>query len=81
MKEFRKNAPRIKYIFKDKEHYYFPDFYIPQLNLIVECKNSHLVKRDKDKIDAKEKAAIANGFNYIMILDKNYNDFNIVSSS
>ena len=67
---------RVKYIFKNKEHYYFPDFYIPSLNLIVECKNSYLAKRDQNQIQAKEKATIANGFNYIMIIDKKYSELN-----
>jgi len=70
------NAPSIKYIFNEKNKVYHPDFYIPSLNLIVECKNSHLANRDKFKIEAKEKATIANGFNYIMIIDKNYTKFN-----
>jgi hypothetical protein len=69
------NAKSIKYLFKNKNHYYFPDFYIPSLNLIIECKNSYLIKRDKEKIEAKENATIVNGFNYIIIVDKNYINF------
>jgi len=66
------NGPTIKYIFENKEHAYFPDFYIPSLNLIIEIKNSYLVKKDKDKIKAKKKATISKGFKYNMIIDKNY---------
>jgi hypothetical protein len=66
------NGPTIKYIFQEKIKIYFPDFYIPSLNLVVECKNSYLARIDKDKIKAKEKATIANGFNYILIIDKDY---------
>jgi len=66
------NGPTIKYVFNKKNKIYFPDFYIPSLNLIIECKNSYLIKRDKEKIEAKENATIVNGFNYIMIIDKNY---------
>jgi len=69
------NASRIKYIFENKVRYYFPDFYIPSLNLIVEIKNSYLAKKDKEKIEAKEKATISNGFRYIMIIDKDYSNF------
>ena len=69
------NALKIKYFF-EKNRLYFPDFYIPSKNLIVECKNSYLLKRDKLKINAKENATIANGFNYIMIVDKDYSEFN-----
>jgi hypothetical protein len=69
------NAKSIKYLFEEKQHVYHPDFYISSLNLIVEIKNSYLAKRDKLKIEAKEKATIANGFNYIIIIDKDYNMF------
>lgn len=70
-----KRGPRIKYVFEGKEHYYFSDFLIYSKNLIIECKNSYLAKRDKEKIKAKEKATISNGFNYIMIINKNYENF------
>jgi hypothetical protein len=74
-----KRAKSIKYLFKEKIKIYHPDFYISSLNLIVECKNSYLAKKDKDKIEAKKNATIANGFNYIMIINKNYKEFeNIV---
>ena len=68
-------GPRIKYLFENKEHYYFPDFYISPLNLIIEIKNSYLAKKDKEIIEAKEKATIANGFKYIMIINKDYSKF------
>jgi hypothetical protein len=71
-----KNAPTIKYMFNKKRKVYFPDFYIPSLNLIVEIKNSYLAKRFKTQLVAKKKATIANGFNFIMITDKHYNKFN-----
>jgi hypothetical protein len=67
-------SPIIRYFFEGKNKIYHPDFYIPSLNLIIEIKNSYLLKRDKNIIEAKEKATISNGFNYIMILDKNYNE-------
>lgn len=69
------NALSIKYDYDNKIHTYFPDFYIPSLNLIVEIKYSYYAKRDKLQIIAKEKAAISTGFNYIMIVDKIYTNF------
>jgi hypothetical protein len=71
-------GPSVKFIHKNKKHVYYPDFYIPSLNLIIECKNSYLLERDKDIIEAKEKATIANGYNYVMIVDKNYVKLNIL---
>jgi hypothetical protein len=69
------NPLPIKYEFINKNRYYYPDFYIPSLNLIVEIKNLYLSNNDKSIIMAKEKATINNGFNYIMIIDKNYEEF------
>ena len=68
------NAPSIRYKFKKKNKIYYPDFYIPSLNLIIECKNSYLAKKDKRQLDAKKRATIIKGFNYIMIIDKNYHE-------
>jgi hypothetical protein len=72
------NASRIKYFFNEKEHYYFPDFYISSLNLIIEIKSTRTIKLQSiEKIEAKKKATIANGFNYIMIINKNYDEFEL----
>lgn len=68
-------GPSIKYKFKRKNKIYYADFYIAPLNLIVEIKNSYLLKRDKYKCLNKKKAAISSGYNYIMIVDKNYKKF------
>jgi len=69
-------GPSIKYLFEGKNKVYHSDFYIPFLNLIVEIKNSYLFKIDKEKIKLKEKATINKGYNYIIITDKNYDEFN-----
>jgi len=69
------NAKAIKYIINNELKIYHPDFYIPSLNLIIECKNSYLLKKDKNIIKAKEKATIANGFKYCLIVDKKYDNF------
>jgi len=71
-----KRGPTIKYIFENKNRIYYSDFFIPSLNLVIEIKNSYLYNRDKSRILAKEKAAISNGFNYILIIDKDYTELN-----
>jgi len=71
------NAPKIKYKYKNKNCIYFPDFYIPSLNLIIEVKNSYLYKKNKDRIESKKKSVINNNFNFEMIIDKNYNKINL----
>lgn len=70
-------GPKIKYVFEGKEHFYFSDFLIPSKNLVVECKNSYLAKVNKDKIETKKEATIKNGYNYAIIIDKNYKKINI----
>ena len=68
------NGPSIKYKVEDKNKVYHSDFYIPSLNLIIEIKSSWTLKLDVD-IEEKKKATIANKFNYILIIDKKYNQF------
>lgn len=69
-----KSAPNINYMIDNEKHVYHPDFYIPALNLIIECKSTYYYKKHKDIVDTKAKATIANGFNYFMVLDKNYSE-------
>ena len=69
------NANSIDYIFKTKPKKYFPDFFIPIKNLIVEIKSTYTLKLDEEFND-KKLSVLDNGFNYICILDKNYEEFN-----
>lgn len=69
------NGKGIKYWLNGVSRVYFPDFYISEFNLIVEIKNSYLLSRDKVIIDAKEKACIEAGFDYILIINKDYSEF------
>ena len=68
----------IKYKINNEEKFYIPDFYIPSIRLIVECKgsNNHYQKRDYETEKAKDLASNnLKTFNYIKILDKNYTPF------
>jgi hypothetical protein len=67
-------GPAIKYYMNEKTKVYFPDFYIPSLNLIIECKSDYYYHLRKEMNIEKKKATISNGFNYLMILDKNYSE-------
>jgi len=61
----------IKYVGKDYQiHYYFPDFYIPKWNLIVEIKSDYIETLD-ESCYLKEITTRSIGYNYIKIL--NYN--------
>jgi hypothetical protein len=68
-------ASSIKYQLKNKERIYYPDFFLQDLNLIIEIKNKYLAKRDRLQIKAKERAVIFQGFKFIMILGKKYDEF------
>ena len=46
---FGKEVPRINYIFKEKEHIYFPDIYIKSTNTIVEVKSTYTYNLDLEK--------------------------------
>ena len=76
-----KNGSTIKYNFENKSRIYFPDFYIPSLNLIIECKSTYYYDKFKKQCDAKKKAAIASGFRYFIVFDKDYNKLNLFLNS
>lgn len=63
--------PRIKYIGIDgRDHYYFPDIFIPKENLIIEVKSVYTFNVDFDTVILKQKACVAAGFNYKFIIYK-----------
>ena len=63
-------------MYDNKTKYYHADFFIPSLNLVIECKNSYLEERDKEVIQEKKNTTLIHGYNYIMIVSKKYDDFN-----
>lgn len=78
-------SPNIyKYTYENKEHFYMPDFYVPDLKLEIEIKdggdnpNKHhkIVAVDKEKIKLKDKVLMEQtDNNYIKIVNKQYQDF------
>lgn len=69
------NGPHIKYVYDNLYHTYFPDFYIPELNLIVEIKSSYTYKCELEINMLKQKISIEKGYNFIFIINKNYEKF------
>lgn len=70
----------IQYIHPEtgEEHIYIPDVWIPSLNLIVEIKsdtNMHYRARDLHIEKAKDRAAEASTYNYVKVVEKEYDDF------
>lgn len=70
------NGPSIKYQYNDKNRVYHSDFYLPERNLIVEIKSDWTYRREIDKNLAKKIACLEQDFNFIFIIDKNYNELN-----
>jgi hypothetical protein len=69
------NPKPILYYYKNKKHYYFPDFYIISLNLIIETKSTWILnEQGKEKNNAKFEACKNNGFNFLLVLDNNHEE-------
>lgn len=72
-------APQVfEYYYQNKKHFYIPDVFIPSLNLIIEIKsstNKHYRERDLVQEKIKDKILEKSPYNYIKILDKEYDNF------
>jgi hypothetical protein len=69
------NGLSIEYYYLGEKKIYHSDFYAPDFDLVIEVKSSYWYEVHKDQCDTKEKYTRLT-HNYIMILDKNYDDFN-----
>lgn len=65
----------IQYFFLNKKHFYYPDFFIKELNLVIEIKSTYTFNRDVEKNLEKKKYAIAEGYDFLFIIDKQYDEF------
>jgi hypothetical protein len=70
-----KRGKSIKYIFDNKDYTYYPDFYLEKLNLIIEIKSSFWFNKHYIKNLEKQKICKKTGFDFIFIIDKNYEIF------
>jgi hypothetical protein len=68
--------------FLNKKRIYFPDFYIKKFNLIIEIKSPYTYELHKEKNIAKMKKCKEMGYNFLFIIDKNYQEFDkIINNS
>lgn len=68
------DIPRIEYFNNDKQHYYFPDIFIPSKNKIIEVKSTWTYKLKPDIIKLKGNACKEKGYLYeIWIYDNKKN--------
>lgn len=65
----------IKYLFNESEKKYHPDFYIKDINLIIEIKSDYYYNLFLEKNLSKEKSSLEQGFDFIFIIDKDYTEF------
>ena len=65
----------IKYNYNNETKVYFPDFYLPEYNLIVEIKSKYTYELHKELNECKKLSVLERGYNFIFIIDKNYIDF------
>ena len=59
---FEYESLKISYKYNDRTHYYLPDFYLPDFNLILEVKPEFA--RNDDRNIQKEQAAIQQGYRF-----------------
>lgn len=57
-------VPSFKYIFENDEKTYYPDFYIPSKNLIIEVKSKYTLQKEWEKNQAKFQAIKDAGFEF-----------------
>ena len=65
----------IRYFYNGRKSYYHPDFYLEKLNLIIEIKSDYWYKIHKERNILKEISVKEHGFNFLLILNKNYTEF------
>lgn len=65
----------IKYKHNDKIKYYHPDFFIEELNLIIEIKSDYYYELYLEKNICKKKSCIEQGYDFIFIINKDYIEF------
>ena len=70
-----KNGFTIKYECDNKKRVYYPDFYLPDFNLIVEIKSTKWYEENLNINLAKKEQCLNNNYNFIFIIDKNYEQF------
>ena len=73
-------AKAVKYEFDNKKRIYHPDFFLRDKNLIIEIKSSYTYKINLEKNIAKKNSCVEQGFNFIFVINKNYEDFKKINN-
>ena len=70
-----KNGFPIIYELDNKAKTYYPDFYLSEFNLIIEIKSDRWYNLFIDKNLAKQKKCLSDGYNFLFVVNKNYDEF------
>lgn len=63
------DIPRITYFDETgKQHYYFPDIYIPKENLLIEVKSHWTYNKNIPRYNLKKDACISQGYNFRLMI-------------
>ena len=62
IKVYSTDKPQVKYFWSGKERRYYPDCYLPKLNMVVETKSDWTWKSDLDRNMSKINASTDNGY-------------------
>jgi len=65
----------IDYFYENINRKYFPDFFIKNLNLVIEIKSCWTYDVELKQNLQKEKSTINSGFDFLFIIDKDYKEF------
>jgi hypothetical protein len=60
----RSDVPSVNYYVGDKKHVYFPDFFIPSDNKIIEVKSQWTIQLRRGNIEEKAQATVKAGYKY-----------------
>lgn len=60
----RSDVPSVNYYIGDKKHVYFPDFFIPSENKIIEVKSEWTIQLRRGNIEEKANATVEAGYKY-----------------
>jgi len=65
----------VKYLYDNKNKIYHSDFFIKEINLIVEIKSDYHYNLNLDKNILKRESCLNNKYDFIFIINKDYTEF------
>ncbi len=69
-----READPIEYYFQGVRKYYYPDFFLASHNTIIEIKSKYYYELYLEKNLSKREATLDRGYNFILIIDKDYTE-------